>query len=154
MKIPRSNEDSKEFFRSTLPDDPRITIRPMFGNISAFVNGNMFAGLFGNDLFVRLSDESRKELLEKKGTSPLEPMKGRPMKEYVVLPNAWRNQHETIRMWVTRSLDSTSKLPPKKTKNSLIVFLKGKKLGYYLGGSMRCQVSIHSKDLIIVERQR
>ena len=66
MKIPRSNEDSKEFFRSILPDDPRITIRPMFGNISAFVNGNMFAGLFGNDLFVRLSDESRKELLEKK----------------------------------------------------------------------------------------
>jgi len=53
----------------------------MFGNISAFVNGNMFAGLFGNDLFVRLSKESRKELLEKQGASLLEPMKGRPMKE-------------------------------------------------------------------------
>ncbi|TMI28757.1 TfoX/Sxy family protein [Candidatus Bathyarchaeota archaeon] len=116
MKIPRSNEDSKEFFRSILPNDARITIRPMFGNISAFVNGNMFAGLFGDDLFVRLSDESRKELLEKKGASLLEPMKGKPMKEYVVLPNAWRNQHETIRIWVTRSLDWTSKLPPKKTK--------------------------------------
>jgi len=88
----------------------------MFGNISAFVNGNMFAGLFGDDLFVRLSDESRKELLEKKGASLLEPMKGKPMKEYVVLPNAWRNQHETVRIWVTRSLDWTSKLPPKKTK--------------------------------------
>ena len=116
MKIPRSNEDSKEFFRSILPNDARITIRPMFGNISAFVNGSMFAGLFGDDLFVRLSDESRKELLEKKGASLLEPMKGKPMKEYVVLPNAWRNQHETIRIWVTRSLDWTSKLPPKKTK--------------------------------------
>ena len=116
MKIPRSNEDSKEFFRSILPNDARITIRPMFGNISAFVNGNMFAGLFGDDLFVRLSDESRKELPEKKGASLLELMKGKPMKEYVVLPNAWRNQHETIRIWVTRSLDWTSKLPPKKTK--------------------------------------
>ncbi|TMI14728.1 TfoX/Sxy family protein [Candidatus Bathyarchaeota archaeon] len=61
-----------------MPEDPRITIRPMFGNISAFVNGNMFAGLFGNDLFVRLSDESRKELLEEKGASLLEPMKGKP----------------------------------------------------------------------------
>ncbi len=116
MKIPRPDEGSKEFFGSVLPDDPRITIRPMFGNISAFVNGNMFAGLFGDDLFVRLSDESRKELLEEKGASLLEPMKGKPMKEYVVLPNAWRNQHETIRIWVTRSLDWTSKLPPKKTK--------------------------------------
>ena len=91
MKIPRPDEGSKEFFGSVLPDDPRITIRPMFGNISAFVNGNMFAGLFGDDLFVRLSDESRKELLEEKGASLLEPMKGKHMKEYVVLPNAWRN---------------------------------------------------------------
>ena len=117
MNIPRPDEDSKEFFRSLLPDNPRITIRPMFGNISAFVNGNMFAGLFGNDLFVRLSEESRKELLEKKGASLLEPMKGRPMKEYVVIPKAWRNQHETARTWVIRSLDWSSKLPPKKMKN-------------------------------------
>ena len=116
MNIPRADESSKEFFRSILPDDPRITIRPMFGNMSAFVNGNMFAGLFGNDLFVRLSEESRKDLLEKKGASLLEPMKGKPMKDYVVLPRAWRNQSETTRLWIIRSLEWTSKLPPKKTK--------------------------------------
>ena len=114
MKIPRPDEGSKEFLRSVLPDDPRITIRPMFGNMSAFVNGNMFAGLFGNDLFVRLSDESRKELLEKKGASLLEPMKGKRMKEYVLIPKAWRTQQETVRMWVARSLDWASKLPQKK----------------------------------------
>jgi TfoX/Sxy family transcriptional regulator of competence genes len=116
MNIPRADENSKEFFRSTLPDDPGITIRPIFGNISAFVNGHMFAGLFGNDLFVRVSEESQKELLDLKGASMLEPMKGKPMKEYVVLPKAWRNQPETVRLWVTRSLDWTSRLPPKKTK--------------------------------------
>jgi TfoX/Sxy family transcriptional regulator of competence genes len=116
MKIPHADDDSKEFLRSILPNDPRITIRPMFGNISAFINGNMFTGLFGNDLFVRLSEESRRELLETKGASLLEPMKGKPMKEYVVIPKAWRNQHETVRIWVTRSLDWASKLPPKKTK--------------------------------------
>jgi len=93
-----------------------MTIRPMFGNISAFVNGNMFAGLFGNDLFVRVSEENRKELLEKKGASYLEPVKGTPMKEYVVLPKAWRNRNETARLWIIRSFDWTSKLPPKKTK--------------------------------------
>jgi len=31
----------------------------MFGNQAAFVNGDMFAGLFGDRLFVRLSDEDR-----------------------------------------------------------------------------------------------
>jgi TfoX/Sxy family transcriptional regulator of competence genes len=116
MNIPHADENFKEFFRSILPDDPGITIRPMFGNISAFVNGNMFAGLFGNDLFVRVSEESRKELLEKKGASLLEPMKGKPMKEYVVIPKTWHRQPETVRLWVTRSLDWTSRLPPKKTK--------------------------------------
>ena len=118
MRIPRPSENSKEFFRSILPDDPRVTIRPMFGNISAFVNGNMFTGLFGDDLFVRVSEENRKELLEKKGASLLEPMKGKPMKEYVVIPKAWRNQPETVHLWVSRSLDWTSRLPPKKPKNS------------------------------------
>lgn len=116
MKIPRPDENSEQFFRSILPDDPRITIRPMFGNISAFVNGNMFAGLFGNDLFVRVSEESRKELIAMKGASLLEPMKGKPMKEYIVVPKAWRNQPDTVRLWVTRSLDWTSRLPLKKTK--------------------------------------
>jgi TfoX/Sxy family transcriptional regulator of competence genes len=116
MNILRADENSKEFFRSILPEDSRITIRPMFGNLSAFVNGNMFTGLFGNDLFVRVSEESRKELLEKKGASLLEPMKGKPMKEYVVIPKAWWSHHEILRLWVTRSLDWTSRLPPKKTK--------------------------------------
>src|SRR3989442_6272042 len=115
MHIPRPGENSKEFSRSILPDDPRITIRPMFGNISAFVNGNMFTGLFGDDLFVRVSEESRKELLEKKGASLLEAMKGKPMKEYAVIPKPWRNQPATVRLCVSRSLDWTSRSPPKKT---------------------------------------
>jgi hypothetical protein len=43
-------------------------------------------------------------------------MKGKPMKEYVVVPSAWKNKPETIRLWLSRSLDWTSSLPPKKTK--------------------------------------
>jgi len=49
----------------------------MFGNMSAFVNGNMFAGLFGNDIFVKLSEKNRQEILAEKRTSYLEPMKGK-----------------------------------------------------------------------------
>jgi TfoX/Sxy family transcriptional regulator of competence genes len=116
MIVPRADEKSKEFFRSLLPEDPRVTIRPMFGNMSAFVSGNMFAGLFGTDIFVRLSDENRQELLEEKGASLLEPMKGKPMREYVVIPKTWKNKPEIIRLWLSRSLDWTGTLPPKKTK--------------------------------------
>ena len=88
----------------------------MFGDISAFVNGNMFFGVFGNDMFVRLSDNDRSELLKNKGASNLEPMKGRPMKDYVIMPSAWRDNPKTLKPWVSRALAWTSKLPPKKSE--------------------------------------
>ena len=114
MKIPKPDQASVDLFKSLVPNDPKVTIRPMFGNISAFVNGNMFFGLFGNDMFVRLSREDMAELLKKKGASNLEPMKGRPMKDYVVMPQAWKREPDTIQAWVARSLAWSSKLPPKK----------------------------------------
>ena len=59
MQIPKPTDADKEFFRSVLPDDPEIEIKPMFGNLGAFVHGNMFAGLFGPDVGVRLDDGGR-----------------------------------------------------------------------------------------------
>ena len=105
-----------DLFRSLVPEDDRVTIRPMFGNISAFVNGNMFFGVFGNELFVRLPREGKAELLKNKGASMLEPMKGKPMKDYVVVPKAWRDRPENLRSWISKALEWSGKLPPKKTK--------------------------------------
>jgi hypothetical protein len=34
---------------------PDVNIKPMFGNLGEFVNGNMFMGLFGSDIGVELS---------------------------------------------------------------------------------------------------
>ncbi len=116
LKIPRPDKESMDLFQSLIPKDDRVTVRPMFGNISAFVNGNMFFGVFGNDLFVRLSSEDQLELLKNKGSSTLEPMKGKPMKDYVVLPRTWRAMPETLRSWISKSLEWSSKLPPKKAK--------------------------------------
>lgn len=75
----------------------------MFGNVAAFVSGKMFSGVFGNDVFVRLPEGKRAQLLKKEGTSLLEPMPGRPMKEYVVMPGAWRGERQKAQEWVTRS---------------------------------------------------
>src|SRR4051812_39755328 len=54
MSMPRPDAESREFFHLVVPDDPRVQTRPMFGNLAAFVNGNMFTGLFGDRVFVRL----------------------------------------------------------------------------------------------------
>src|SRR6266571_7957044 len=94
MSFPKPDEDSKAFFDSLVPDDPRVQSRPMFGNRAAFVNGNMFLALFGSQVAVRLSDTDRAELLEQPGASAFEPMPGRAMKEYVVLPHGWRKKRK------------------------------------------------------------
>ena len=52
MRLPQPTEEDRDRFRALVPDDPRVAIRPMFGQLAAFVNGNMFFGLFGSDLGV------------------------------------------------------------------------------------------------------
>ena len=116
MPFPRPDETSKAFFESILPDDPRIQVRPMFGNFAAFVNGNMFVGLFGSDVFVRLSEADRALLLQEEGTSIPEPMPGRLMKEYVTIPTAWRQESDRASGWVIRSLQWVGEMPEKKGK--------------------------------------
>jgi len=82
VKIPKPTEVDKDYFRSIVPDDPRVEIKPMFGNVAAFVNGNMFLGLFGSDVGVRLPEDDRASLLGVEGAGPFGP-EGRSMGEYV-----------------------------------------------------------------------
>ena len=42
----------------------------MFGSVGAFVNGNMFAGLFGEHIGVKLDQESLAELSALRGSGP------------------------------------------------------------------------------------
>lgn len=115
-KMPRSSKESEALLRSLMPERSDVTLRPMFGNLSAFVRGNMFMGAFGDDFLVRLSESDRAELLAVEGSAIFEPMKGRQMKEYVVVPRSWRRDPAKVRPWVTKSLDWSSKLPAKKPK--------------------------------------
>src|SRR6266571_2142569 len=114
MSFPKPDEASKAWFESLVPDDPRVRSRPMFGNRAAFVNGNMFLALFGMDVAIRLSAEDRSELLKQKGAAIFEPMPGRAMKEYVVLPGSWRKQATKAKAWVERSFRWAQRMPPKK----------------------------------------
>lgn len=108
MKMPKPSEPMRDLFRAVLSGDPRVHTRPMFGNPAAFVNRNMFSGLFGDELFVRLPEAERTVLLREPGAHLLEPMAGRPMREYVVLPAAWRQQPEQIGVRMERALTSTA----------------------------------------------
>jgi TfoX/Sxy family transcriptional regulator of competence genes len=113
--MPRPTEDARAAFRAALPDDAGVAVRPMFGNIAAFHNGNMFAGLFGDALFVRLPEDERAALIAL-GGAEFAPMAGRPMKEYVTVPPSWLGDPRATSEWLVRSLEAARSLPPKAPK--------------------------------------
>ena len=116
INIPKPTKADKVLFQSLVPKSPKVTAKLMFGNDAAFVNGNLFFGIYGPDLFVRLSQDDAKELLSFDGSRAFEPMPGRPMTGYIVVPRAWRNKPEELQDWVRRSLNWTATLPAKKPK--------------------------------------
>ena len=113
--MPKPSEQAKAAFTGLVPGDPAVTLRPMFGNLAAFVNGNMFAGLFGEDLFVRLPDDEAAPI-KKQGGRPFEPMAGRAMTGYVVVPSSWQKKPEAVRVWIGRALTLTRAMPAKAKK--------------------------------------
>ena len=51
MEMPRPTEQDKDRFRALVPDDADVQVKPMFGNLGAFVGGALFMGLFGSAIY-------------------------------------------------------------------------------------------------------
>jgi TfoX/Sxy family transcriptional regulator of competence genes len=114
MQMPKPTDADLARFRSMVPDDPRVEVRPMFGNLGAFVHGNMFMGLFGAQIGVKLAQADAATLLATDGAGPFGPAE-RPMSGWVTLPAAMIGSPDGAR-WVATSLDHIAAMPPKATK--------------------------------------
>ena len=110
--MPKPTPEDRERFHALVPDDPRVEVKPMFGNLGAFVNGNMFMGLFGADVGLKL-DEADRDRLTADGGGPFGPAE-RPMGGYVTLPAGWSPAE--AEGWVATSLATVAALPPKAKK--------------------------------------
>ncbi|WP_424359645.1 TfoX/Sxy family protein [Methanocella sp. MCL-LM] len=91
--------------------------KPMFGHEVYWINGNMFAGVFASDIWIRLARDDQADFFEAYEDAKLfEPMPGRSMKDYVVLPESVLENEETAKMWLERAYRHTASLPEKKVK--------------------------------------
>lgn len=113
MKMPKPSDADRERFVSLVPDAPGVVTKPMFGNLGAFVHGNMFMGLFGADVGVKLPDEERQRLLAVPGARPFGPEE-RPMGGYATLPAHWGA--EEAAEFIEVALAEASTLPVKQPK--------------------------------------
>jgi hypothetical protein len=87
----------------------------MFGYPVCVLRGNMFMGLHGDSLILRLAEADKAEFLRRYAAGLFEPMPGRPMKEYVVVPPSLAYD-EGVGEWVRRSRAYAETLPAKKPK--------------------------------------
>ncbi len=91
--------------------------RPMFGCPAFFAGDHMFAGVYGDDLFVRASGETLAALRARyPDARAFEPIPGRRMKEYLVLPgDAVEDRVALVRILGDAFLQAAAR-PPKPPK--------------------------------------
>ena len=113
MKMPKHSDEAKAHFRTLVTDAPGVEVKPMFGSLGAFVNGNMFAGLFGENVGVKLDGPGLDDLRSMPGSGPFGPQE-RPMGGYLSLPADLSDADKTG--WFDRARDYVATLPPKVKK--------------------------------------
>jgi hypothetical protein len=109
----KSPPDLVERFEAVAIRFPDAQRKPMFGYAALFVGGNLVTGLFADRWMIRLPDDDRARLLSLPGAAPFEPMAGRPMKGYAVLPSDVVADDQAIEAWVGCAITHVRTLPAK-----------------------------------------
>jgi TfoX/Sxy family transcriptional regulator of competence genes len=116
MKWKKVSLELSELLENSL-EDFACQKKKMFGCPAYFVNNNMFTSVHQDNIILRLSEDDRKKIKNDfDEAEPFEPMEGRVMKEYIVVPEVLYSDAETFDSWLNRSFDYASGLPPKKKK--------------------------------------
>lgn len=116
MELPKPAAEAVRQFAELTPKHPDVTSKLVFGNPAAFVHGNMFFGVFADHVFVRLTAGTGSPPEGAAKFPAFEPMPGRPMRGYFLLPDSILKDRSASRKWVERSLAFASALPAKKPK--------------------------------------
>lgn len=117
MAWPKSPQGLIDLFDACLPVAPGLERRQMFGYPAAFVNGNMFAGLFRDVAFARLPPATRDALEAEFGARHFELMPGRPMRgAYLALPDEVVGDEQRFETLLAAACAFTAALPAKAKK--------------------------------------
>ena len=115
-KMQKSPPELIARFDAIAADFPQAQRRLTFGYPCLYVGGNMVSGLFEASWHVKLGPDERHALEAIPGAKPFEPMPGRPMTGFTLLPQSVVDDDDEIRRWVGRAVDYGTTLPPKVPK--------------------------------------
>ena len=118
MEFKKAPQELVDFIMNKMKDT-NCDYKEMFGYPAFFVNGNLFVGVHGDKLFLRLSEADVANIKNGfKGVTNFEPMPGRAMKGYVILPKSLYSADSVFKEWLDKSIKYVSALPTKKSKKT------------------------------------
>jgi hypothetical protein len=117
MRFKKSSPEIVARFADALPGSALIEKRKMFGYPSAFVRGNYFAGLFEENVVLRLPEPLRGKLPELANAAVFDPMRtGSGMKGWLVVPAKVASKPHALAALLEAALPLVATLPPKAKK--------------------------------------
>jgi len=113
MQWKKPSEKAFNFLKKNLKNVD-CQMKKMFGHLTYFIRNNMFIGVHEDAIFLRLSLADKEKVLAKYSIiKPFEPMPGRIMKEYVVIPEHIYNNKKIFLELLRKSIDYVSSLSSK-----------------------------------------
>ena len=97
---------------------PEVERRLTFGYPCLYVGGNMVSGLYRDSWHVRLGGTDLAAAQALDGAHTFEPMPGRPMTGFTVLPADVIDDDDAIRGWVGRAVAFGASMPPKSKSST------------------------------------
>jgi TfoX/Sxy family transcriptional regulator of competence genes len=86
-----------------------VSEKEMFGGLALLLHGNMFIGILGSDLMVRVGKDAHDECLNQPGARPMD-FTGKPMNGYVFVgPDGCRTE-QAVGRWVARGAEFVATL--------------------------------------------
>ena len=107
------DEDVANRVRRAVASHADLSERKMFGGLCLMAGGNMFAGIIGDELMLRVGPQRFEELLAKPGARPMD-FTGRPMNGYLYVSPAAFASDKDLSAWLETALSFVETLPAKQ----------------------------------------
>ena len=109
------NEHLAGRIREVLADRKDLTEKKMFGGLSFILGGNMYCGIVGDDLVVRVGPDSHEKSLAKPHARPMD-FTGRSLKGMVYVGPEGQRTDKELTYWLGQGVSFALSLPPKTSQ--------------------------------------
>ena len=118
MKWVKSPPELVARFDAAAPKGAAVVRKPMFGYPTLYLNGNMFAGTYQDKVVCAPHHRGSGKAARQIGALSFEPMPGRPMREYVVLPSVVVANPSSLARWIKSASEYAAALPAKAPRSA------------------------------------